>query len=120
MVFHQPDIDGEFVMPRDEALGAVERIDQPEARRRASLQARDRCLFLFGDHRDIRRGLFERGDDETLGLFVGQGHGRFVGLVPHVEGRGVNLEDGFRRLARGLARGFEQGLVLGAHRFAPA
>lgn len=62
---------------RDELLGAVERVDEPEAFPSQSLFGRDALRFL-GQNRDIRRELLQRGDDAVVRGAVGLSEWRVV------------------------------------------
>jgi hypothetical protein len=80
----QRDVDRELAVARNELLGAVERIDQPEAAAR-NLRQRARRGRLLGDHRDLRGELGERLEDKVLGRLVGLGDRRGVLLVAHFD-----------------------------------
>ncbi len=101
--FDQRDVDGELAVARDELLGAVERIDQPEALRRLGGQALGLRLLL-GDHRNVGRQAAQGGQDHRLRRQVGLGHRRLVGLALGGEVGGIDLED----LGAGVARDLGQ------------
>ncbi|MDV7399972.1 hypothetical protein RZS08_51630, partial [Arthrospira platensis SPKY1] len=87
-------------------LGAVERVDQPEARcDRRHLPSGHR---LLGDHRHIRRQCSQRWQDESFRPLVRLGHRRGIILAPNREVRRVDLHDQLARSADDGQQVFEQ------------
>ena len=86
----------EFAVADDKFPRAVERVDQPEARRR-TLEPGLRH-GLFRDDRDVGEGLAQHVEDDPLGGEIGLGERRLVVLFADVERIGV---DSHRRLAAG-------------------
>ena len=78
-VAHQADVDGEIVAPGGELLGAVQRIDQPEAvgARRDDPGGH----LLLGDHRQVGGRRPQAAHDQRLGGAVRLGDGGGVGLA---------------------------------------
>ena len=108
-VLDERDVDGELVVPIDEFLGAVERVDQPE--HPADLRDATGGDLLLGDDRDLRRERPKAREDERLGPFVGFGDGRGVVLAARRE---VAAVDRHHQLAGALGDGMDllQELVL--------
>ena len=73
------DVDGKIAVALDEFLGAVQRIDEPEAVKIFALGVGD-LLVLLGDDGVTGGQVPEAGDDDVVGGAIGAGEGRFVGL----------------------------------------
>ena len=80
-VLDQGDVDRELTALAQKLPGAVQLVHQPEAAPRAGGQAAGGGAFL-GDDGDARIQADEMGDEDALGLLVGLGHRRAVGLAP--------------------------------------
>jgi hypothetical protein len=89
-IFDERDVDGELAVAADEFLGAVERIDEPEAAPDLGhVAGGDRFL---GHHGDVGRQRLQGRDDDGLGALVGLGHRRGVLLAAHGEVGRIDLE----------------------------
>ena len=84
-VFDERDVDGELAVALQELAGAVERVDQPEARPAAALFQRDRVCGLLRQHRDLRRQPRQAVDDAAVRGEVGGGDRAGIGLGAHGE-----------------------------------
>ena len=106
----RPMLTDELVLSRGELARAVQRIDQPECRRRrGDAPGGD---LLLGDHRKLGRGAAQAGDDDRLGGAVGLGDRGEVFLALHGEAARADREDRGAGLF-GEARGErQQGMVV--------
>ncbi len=86
----------------DEVLRAVDRVDDPPS------LARARAAEFLAEHPVLRERAAEDLDDHALGLAIGLGHRRVVGLDRDLEAAPVILQrdasGGPRRLDRGFQR----------------
>src|SRR3546814_6760944 len=87
----------------DERARAVERIDHPQPRPRASHRGWNGVGRFLRQHRDVRCQRFEAIDDAAVRGEVGGGQRAVVGLVVDVEAGVVDAQD----LRRGFARSDE-------------
>ena len=85
----QRDVDGEFVGPRDELPGPVERIDEPEAAA-GGCRWREGVRALLRDHGDARVGGAQTRDDEAIRRPVRLGYRRAI--VLRLDRRAVAVE----------------------------
>ena len=113
-VLDQADQHRELAVARDELPGAVERVDQPEARRRRG-KPRLRHGFL-GDDRDVGKRRRQHLDDDPLGSEIGLGDRCLVVLLRHLERVGIDAHDRFAasqcRAQRNVQEGIRQDALL--------
>ena len=76
-MFDQGDVDGEVGALLDELLGAVERVDQEEARAQRRVPV---ASGLLGDDWNVGGERLERWQNDGFGVPIGGGHGRRVAL----------------------------------------
>ena len=107
-VDREADHHGELAVLRDELLGAVERIDQPEGPTIERGLAAG-CHLFFRDDGDAGRELTQAGQDDGLCRMVGVGDGTLVGLVTHAEIAGIDAHDFDGRCFGDLGAGVTEG-----------
>ena len=106
-VFDQRDVDGEVRVAADEGLGAVQRVDQEEARA-DGLGRAELAGVLLRDHRHVREALGETAQDQRLAAPVGLGDRALVGLGAHLHLGAPQRQDRGVRPPRRCPRGPRQ------------
>ena len=79
-VFDEADQHRELAVAGDEFPGAIERIDQPETRRRRAGKPRLRH-GLLGHHRNVGKGLAEHFDNDSFRGEIGLGDRRQIAFL---------------------------------------
>ncbi len=94
-VADERDVDGELPVATDELLGAVDRVDHPEAC--AHIRNMPSRNSLLCNDRYLGSQPTQAGEDDLLGQTVGRGDRRFITLGLHAE---IGLVDAHHDAAR--------------------
>jgi len=93
-------VDGEFALALDELAGAVQRVDQPQARPLTSHQCRHVLGGFLREDGDVRRQSLESGEDAVMRGEIRRRQRRAVVLVRDVKRIGIDRHDADGGVAR--------------------